>query len=265
MPACRHLTEGDRAKRGLWQLYAGAVIQTVAMATALDASSGATPARCATPSRKTLVPMGGRTTATPIAGMPPAPPVPRIRTRHRAFVDVVFDESIPPAAGDGDEEAAGTVGVWRDVQAPGAGESGRSGAIRLTVTIGEHPDPQGVTGTLGSIGFVDDVPEPAIVMYPTTIADLVSSAQFGGFDLHTPSAFRDFLRARVFGRALAHEIGHFLLRSRRHSDAGLMRAMHRANDLVAANRHRFELTTNEVTRLVSLTTFLQSSSAMNRP
>jgi hypothetical protein len=258
------------------QLYAVLLFQTVVlMAAALDviARSDATPAHAAaTPSRKTLAPMiGVRPTASADARERPTPPVPlgpgHAHPPSRVLVDVVFDESISPKLWS--TAMKEVTGIWSaygvDVQAPGAGESGRSGAIRLTVTIGEHPDPQGVTGTLGSIGFVDDVPEPAIVMYPTTIADLVSSAQFGGFDLHTPSAFRDFLRARVFGRALAHEIGHFLLRSRRHSDAGLMRAMHRANDLVAANRHRFELTTNEVTRLVSLTSFRQSSSAMNRP
>jgi len=257
------------------QLYAVLLFQTVVlMSAALDviARSGATPARAvATQSRKTLAPMIGVGTSIADASersVPPAPlgpghPHPPSRVR----VDVVFDESISPKLhATAMKEVAG---IWSaygvDVQAAGAGEPGRNGAIRLTVTIGEHPDPKGVIGTLGSIGFVDDVPEPAIVMYPNTIATLVSDAQYGGFDLHTPSAFRDFLRARVFGRALAHEIGHFLLRSRHHSDAGLMRAMHRANDLVAANRHRFELTTNEVTRLESVTLFLQSSSAMNRP
>ena len=256
------------------QLYAVLLFQTVVlMATALDVitRSSTTPARVvATPSSKTLVPMIGVGTTADASEryMPPAP----LRPAHpyppsRVRIDVVFDESISPKLqATAMKEAAG---IWSaygvDVQAAGAGESGRNGAIRLTVTIAEHPDPQGVIGTLGSIGFVDDVPEPAIVMYPNTIATLVSDAQFGGFDLHTPSAFRDFLQARVFGRALAHEIGHFLLRSRDHSAAGLMRAAQRANDLVAANRHRFELTTNEVTRLESVTSFLQSSSAVYRP
>lgn len=253
------------------QLYAVLLFQTVVlMAAALDviARSSTTPASVvATTSSKTLAPMIGFGTTADASEryMPPAP----LRPAHpyppsRVRIDVVFDESISPKLqATAMKEVAG---IWSaygvDVQ---AGESGRNGAIRLTVTIAEHPDPQGVIGTLGSIGFVDDVPEPAIVMYPNTIATLVSDAQFGGFDLHTPSAFRDFLQARVFGRALAHEIGHYLLRSRRHSDVGLMRAMHRANDLVAANRHRFELTTNEVTRLESVTSFLQSSSAVNRP
>jgi len=183
------------------QLYAVLLFQTVVLlSAALDviARSGATPARAvATQSRKTLAPMIGVGTSIADASersVPPAPlgpghPHPPSRVR----VDVVFDESISPKLhATAMKEVAG---IWSaygvDVQAAGAGEPGRNGAIRLTVTIGEHPDPKGVIGTLGSIGFVDDVPEPAIVMYPNTIATLVSDAQYGGFDLHTPSAFRD--------------------------------------------------------------------------
>ena len=160
-------------------------------------------------------------------------------------------------------------GIWAaygvDVRATGPGESGRDGAIRLAVVLVERSY-EPATQALGSIRFFGDVPDHNITIYFSAIAALVSTFRISGHpDYEWPTALRDATLGRVLGRALAHEIGHFLLRSRHHSDAGLMRAMHRANDLVAANRHRFELTTNEVTRLESVTSFLQSSSAMNRP
>jgi hypothetical protein len=54
------------------------------------------------------------------------------------------------------------------------------------------------------------------------------------------------------GRALAHEIGHFLLRSRHHSAAGLMRARQSAYDLVSVDRRGFTLTAEEEARLLSV-------------
>ena len=54
---------------------------------------------------------------------------------------------------------------------------------------------------------------------------------------------------------LAHEIGHYLLRSRDHARTGLMRAELRAIDLVEPHRERFELAPSDVVRLgVELTT-----------
>jgi hypothetical protein len=45
---------------------------------------------------------------------------------------------------------------------------------------------------------------------------------------------------RVLGRALAHEIGHYLLRSPDHSVTGLMRAQHSIAELMAEDRGGFE-------------------------
>ena len=46
-----------------------------------------------------------------------------------------------------------------------------------------------------------------------------------------PTILRHVVLGRVLGRALAHEIGHFLLRSRGHSQIGLMRANQSIADL----------------------------------
>jgi hypothetical protein len=68
------------------------------------------------------------------------------------------------------------------------------------------------------------------------------------------TGFRDFIVGRVFGRALAHEIGHYLLRSPNHSREGLMRALQFAPGLVGQDRQRFALSADQVTRLHSVLT-----------
>ena len=128
---------------------------------------------------------------------------------------------------------------------------GGDGAVGLTVTFTASPDPRPESGTLGSIRFTDGVPEPAITMYPDAVAAIVASMRFTSDVFYSQPPFRDQMLGRVLGRALAHEIGHFLLRSRNHSPTGLMRALQPASDLVAPDRRRFQLTADEVTRLVS--------------
>jgi hypothetical protein len=45
----------------------------------------------------------------------------------------------------------------------------------------------------------------------------------------------------VLGRGLAHEIGHFVLRSRQHADTGLMAAGFTPDEVVWGDRSRFTL------------------------
>jgi hypothetical protein len=132
-----------------------------------------------------------------------------------------------------------------------AGRGAGDGAVGLAVTFTASPHPRPESGTLGSIRFTDGVPEPSITMYPDAVAAIVASMRFTSDDLYSQPAFHDQMLGRALGRALAHEIGHFLLRSRIHSPAGLMRAQQPASDLVDPDGRRFRLSAGEVTRLVS--------------
>jgi hypothetical protein len=76
----------------------------------------------------------------------------------------------------------------------------------------------------------------------------------GLHDQQLTTGFHDFIVGRVFGRALAHEIGHYLLRSRNHSVKGLMRALQFAPDLVGQDRQVFALSPDQVTQLHSVLT-----------
>ena len=146
-------------------------------------------------------------------------------------------------------------GIWAaygvDVRATGPGESGRDGAIRLAVVLVERSY-EPATQALGSIRFFGDVPDHNITIYFSAIAALVSTFRISGHpDYEWPTALRDATLGRVLGRALAHEIGHFLLRSRTHSPRGLMQLSQALTDLVSLDRRPFTLSAGEAALVVS--------------
>jgi hypothetical protein len=167
----------------------------------------------------------------------------------RLGVEIVFDGSPMSPRMEAAAIQEATI-IWAaygvDIITSNASGCRRNNAARLRVTFG-YQDPHVASRALGSIRFQDGVPEPTIVLYPDVIAALVSATSFGNLDPASP--FRDLMLGRANGRALAHEIGHFLLRSRQHSAAGLMRALQPMADLVDPSRRRFGLSVDEVTRL----------------
>ena len=173
----------------------------------------------------------------------------------RLHVDIVFEGAVlrPAFAAAIIDEAAV---IWSpygvDIHARSAGEPDRSDAIELTVTFDEHADRRTAHGALGSILFVDDSPHTTIAMYPTTIAMMLSTATvLGRKGYEWLPAFGDLVLGRVVGRALAHEIGHFLLRSSHHSPQGLMRAKHSIEELAYPDRRPYALSADDMSHLVS--------------
>lgn len=105
-------------------------------------------------------------------------------------------------------------------------------------------------GALGAITFADGTPTPAITLFLTDIEQFTAGAHmFGARQWQWPQSLREQLLGRVVGRVLAHEIGHYVLRSPEHSADGLMRSLQYADDLVSPSRHRFTLTPSEAARL----------------
>jgi len=157
----------------------------------------------------------------------------------RLKIDVRFEGVKLPAAGEAAAaEEVRTIwapyGVDIRVVAHAAGAA-RPDAIPLRVTLVDRGDPRLPTETLGSIDFHDGTPEPSIVLYPASTSELVSWALIGHAH-EWPAAMHDRLFGRVLGRALAHEIGHFLLRRQGHSPKGLMRAQQQVPDLMREDR-----------------------------
>lgn len=65
-----------------------------------------------------------------------------------------------------------------------------------------------------------------------------------------PAATTEFL-GRALGRALAHEIGHYLLRSRDHDRRGLMATRRTSVELFGPDRSPFAVTPSELARVVA--------------
>lgn len=104
---------------------------------------------------------------------------------------------------------------------------------------------------LGTIRFgKNGAPESRIVLNYRVLVGLVTAGPVMGLDLSAwPVALREQIIGRALGRALAHEIGHFVLRSPHHSDSGLMRPEYRASALTDPMRNGLGLTWVERTRL----------------
>lgn len=102
----------------------------------------------------------------------------------------------------------------------------------------------GWRGALGAITFSPDgAPALAITVLVTDLERFVAGARLAGArQAEWPPALRDQILGRGLGRVLAHEIGHYVLRSPRHATGGLMASLQLADDLVAPSRHRFMLT-----------------------
>src|SRR5690349_11389048 len=112
-------------------------------------------------------------------------------------------------------------------------------AAPLLVVIG-HMTRRGPDNRLplGWITFDDPTtPEPQISMsYSNAVALLENSAGVVGVAATMPRLRRDTLLARAMGRALAHELGHYLLASKAHSSVGLMRGVQTAFELFSTER-----------------------------
>jgi hypothetical protein len=62
---------------------------------------------------------------------------------------------------------------------------------------------------------------------------------------------RDLLLGRALGRALAHEIGHYLFRSKAHTKTGLMQAHQRASDFFSPYHNRFQVDATQKTLIAA--------------
>jgi hypothetical protein len=167
--------------------------------------------------------------------------------RHLRVDISIQGVALPPAfVSAAIEEAAD---IWSaygvEIRIPDVNDAEQDRPVRLAVTL--SPPPEALrAGTLGSIVFKGDAPEPTIELYPSAASALVAGIAFNSLGEPWPAGLKDRAVARVLGRALAHEVGHFLLRSKRHSTDGLMKAKLVASDLASPDRRRFALSADDV-------------------
>jgi len=128
---------------------------------------------------------------------------------------------------------AGVAFTWqRDASIP----------ARLQVVIGVDPvAPQESTLPLGWVIFADDqTPEPRIHLSYTNTERLFDESR--GSRAATRLEHH-VLIGRAMGRALAHELGHYLLASKAHTTGGLMQGRRRADEFFSPEAVHFEIDT----------------------
>jgi hypothetical protein len=120
----------------------------------------------------------------------------------------------------------GVVFCWHDAPCPFA-------PTLYVRVVGEVPAGRGEgRATLGWIGFSERTgPGPLILLSHTWAQALVGRVERGARALRELPGMVARLLPRALGRALAHELGHYLLARREHASTGLMRASFRPEDL----------------------------------
>jgi hypothetical protein len=131
----------------------------------------------------------------------------------------------------------------------------------LTVVIGDDTGAarQGVTA-LGWIVFEDGRPDQQIYLsHANAEAFLVDARDVVGMRRNMPPAEREMLLSRAMGRALAHELGHYLLATKVHTAKGLMKAVRSAQEFFSSDRKRFLL---EPVQRLQIATRLQGAAVV---
>jgi hypothetical protein len=167
-------------------------------------------------------------------------------------VGIVFvGGRVSPAASSAIEEAAR---IW----APYGVSVRRAGTVAanyvlVRVRIADTPPPgMGDPRALGSIAFHDGAPDPDIALYESRLWEFICETP-DSRAAQWPASYRELIVGRALGRALAHELGHFLLRMRGHSLTGLMRPAQSIADLTAEDRGPWFLTAPDRAALAAAT------------
>jgi hypothetical protein len=107
------------------------------------------------------------------------------------------------------------------------------------------------TGAIAWVPFVDGSPMPYVrVSRPAALALLATKSWVDDRPLQESSAWvRDVALGRIIGRAIAHEIGHYLLGSMSHAPGGLMRSAISTDNLIGPSRQSFVLRKEDVRAL----------------
>ena len=81
--------------------------------------------------------------------------------------------------------------------------------------------------------------------YANAVSLLETSRDNIGLSHNMTILERDIYLSRALGRALAHELGHYLLASKAHTADGLMKANRTASEFFSADRRRFAVAARE--------------------
>jgi hypothetical protein len=145
--------------------------------------------------------------------------------------------------------AAGVDVKWSKLPSAGTAEGSAMESSQPPVVVMVTPDiPEAFASAppavrvMASILFIENKPTTLIGAYPAEVQRLLETVRMDERAVsERPAALRHRLMGRVLGRAIAHELGHFLFGSADHAPSGLMRARHRLDDLTSPFRQAFRV------------------------
>ncbi len=140
--------------------------------------------------------------------------------------------------------------IWKPYDVPlewqSAETNRQTSGLRLNVVIGSEPvrrtSSSVIDSALGSTVFSEaGLPRDTLYASASSAWESIRGAEYRGVAVGSlPRLLRDQLLAEALARVVAHELGHILLSSARHTRSGLMRAVFSPDDLVGG-RSRFRL------------------------
>ncbi len=136
--------------------------------------------------------------------------------------------------------------VWRPSGVTFAWDTQSHGSVPAALQIVVDEERGAAPGGLPPLGWIlfdaQDTPGRLIhLSYANAVALLNESPVLGDRN-SMPIAQRETYLGRALGRALAHELGHYLLASKGHTPTGLMKGTLTANELFSPERSRLEVT-----------------------
>ena len=166
-----------------------------------------------------------------------------------AQVTLAFAPAPPLAAAVTRAAVAEAAAIWLPYGVAVTGvDLGTSSAptdgLVLTVVMSSAPAPPADwQAPLGAVDFdADGAPAHVMTVFVDRIVRMLEGAHLWDVPAsHWPRVIREQVVGRAIGRVIAHEIGHVLLRSRRHTAGGLMRAVQRPDELIDPARTRYRL------------------------
>jgi hypothetical protein len=103
---------------------------------------------------------------------------------------------------------------------------------------------------LGWISFVDGEPQPSITVSMAAAVRLMEGGRWRGVQFgELPRRASSMFLQRALGRAAAHEVGHYLLRTKNHSRRGLMRAVFTIDEIMDTRRSLDRLDPDDIAKL----------------
>ena len=136
--------------------------------------------------------------------------------------------------------------VWRPSGVTFAWDTESRGSAPAALRIVVDDERGGASGGLPPLGWImfeaDGTPERLIHLSYANAVTLLDENLVMGDRNSMPIAQRETYLGRAMGRALAHELGHYLLASKVHTHTGLMKSTLTAAELFSFERSRLEVT-----------------------